>query len=82
MPEFYKNLTPKEQEIYNLIINNIEGEKIEELAKKANISYYTMRTHLQHIYEKTGISSQIELIVKHYRRLYDDNISKRVSGNN
>lgn len=76
------NLTKREKEVYNKIINNIEGKSRKELAKEMFISAGTFHTHLLRIFEKTGTSSQIELIVKHYRRLYDDNISKRVSGNN
>lgn len=66
MPEFIKPLTPREQEVYCKVINNIEGKSSNELAAEMFISKYTMHTHLMNIFEKTGTSSQIELIVKHY----------------
>lgn len=67
MSEYYENLTPREKEIYCRIINNIEGKKINDLAVDAKISPHTMRTHILNIFGKLGVSSQIELIIKHYK---------------
>lgn len=66
MSEYYDLLTPKEKEVYCKIINNIKGKPQKELASEMFISPATMHTHLMRIFEKTGTSSQIELIVKHY----------------
>ena len=63
------NLTKREQEVYKKIINNVDGKSREELAKEMHISIGTFHTHLLRIFEKTGTSSQIELIVKHYSAL-------------
>ena len=63
------NLTKREQEVYKKIINNVDGKSREELAKEMFISMGTFHTHLLRIFEKTGTSSQIELIVKHYHAL-------------
>ncbi len=66
MSRYDDTLTPREQEVYCKIINNIEGKPRSRLAEEMFISKYTMHTHLMNIFEKTGTSSQIELIVKHY----------------
>ena len=63
------NLTKREKEVYNKIINNVEGKSRKELAKELYISDGTFHTHLLRIFEKTGTSSQVELIVKHYQAL-------------
>lgn len=57
-------LTKTEKTIYNLLI---EGFSTTEIAKFLNIKYSTFRSHLNHIFEKKGVSSQNELIVLHYR---------------
>lgn len=62
-------LTKREQEVYKKIVNNVEGKSREELAKDMFISIGTFHTHLFRIFEKTGTSSQVELIVKHYHAL-------------
>ena len=62
-------LTKREQEVYKKIINNVEGKPREELAKEMFISTGTFHTHLLRIFEKTGTSSQVELIIKHYQAL-------------
>ncbi len=63
------NLTKREKEVYNKIINNVDGKSRKELAKELYISDGTFHTHLLRIFEKTGTSSQAELIVKHYQSL-------------
>ena len=67
MMKLYDKLTPKEQEVYNKLVNNIEGKKISELAKELEISLGTLHTHMLHIFSKFGINSQVELIIKHYK---------------
>lgn len=68
MSEFYDLLTPREQEVYCKIINNIRGLSREDMAKELHIKKSTFDTHLINIFLKTGTSSQIELIVKHYHK--------------
>jgi DNA-binding NarL/FixJ family response regulator len=73
MSEFYKDLTNKEKEVLNVVVNNIEGLKNEELAKKLNITRATFCTHLINIYYKTRTNSQIELIIRYYKERIDAN---------
>ena len=61
-------LTPREQAVYDKIVNNIKGLTQEELADELCISKHTFHTHLLNIYLKTGTKSQTELIIKHYQR--------------
>ena len=68
MSEFYEDLTPKEKQIYCKLVNNIEGKTVIEMAEDIGISSRTFNTHILHIFQKTGASSQVELIVKHYHR--------------
>jgi DNA-binding CsgD family transcriptional regulator len=56
-----------EKQVYCKIINNIEGKSQVELAQDIFISKHTMHTHIRNIFEKTETSTQIELIIKHYR---------------
>lgn len=79
MSEYNDLLTPKEKEVYCKIINNIEGKTHKQLASELFISESTMHTHLLSIYAKTGTSSQIELIIKHYKKggVYAHNNNKR-----
>lgn len=67
MPEFYKDLTKKEKEVLNVVVNNIEGLKNGELTKKLNITKSTFCAHLMNIYYKTYTNSQIELIIRYYK---------------
>lgn len=67
------NLTKREKEVYNKIINNVEGKSRKELAKELYISAGTFHTHLLRIFEKTGTNTQVELIVKHYHSLMRKN---------
>ena len=79
MSEYYSSaLTPREKEVYCKVVNNIKGLKQEELAQELGLSKSTFHTHLLNIYIKKGVSTQIELIVKHYReRINGNNITKR-----
>lgn len=73
MSEHYRDLTKKEKEVLNVIVNNIEGLKNEELAKKLNITRATFCAHLMNIYYKTYTNSQIELIIRYYKERIDAN---------
>lgn len=57
-------LTKTEEMIYKLMV---EGFSTSDIVKFMNIKYSTFRSHLNHIFEKKGVSSQNELIVLHYR---------------
>ena len=65
--QYFNDLTPKEEEVLYAIVNNIKGEKIKDLAKDLHIKETTLKTHILHIFQKTGTNSQVELIIKHYK---------------
>lgn len=54
-------LSPRESEVLMLVL---EGLTNKEIGEKLFISYITARTHVSHIFEKTGTSSRIELVSK------------------
>lgn len=54
-------LTPKELRLLKAIYAK---KKLKELTDMFNVSYNTLRTHLQNIFQKTGVNSQTELMVK------------------
>lgn len=59
-------LTKKEQIIYNFICNDgIFTPK--KIAKQMNLSSNTIKTHLNHIYEKLFVHSIAELIWAHFK---------------
>ncbi len=52
-------LTPQENKIYNLIK---DGDSNKEIASKLHVSVSTIKTHINNIYKKMGISSRKELL--------------------
>ncbi|HOE08980.1 MAG TPA: helix-turn-helix transcriptional regulator [Treponemataceae bacterium] len=54
-------LSSREAEVLMLVL---EGMTNKEIGEKLFISYITVRTHISHIFEKTGTSSRIELFSK------------------
>ena len=59
-------LSPREREIYYSLVTNIKGLTYTELAEKLHITYSTFKTHVINIFRKTGIKSEVELIVRYY----------------
>jgi DNA-binding NarL/FixJ family response regulator len=55
------NLSKREIEILENLFN---GLKNTEIAEKLFITEITVKTHLQHIFEKTGVNSRTTLIRK------------------
>lgn len=55
------NLTQRELEILNLIVQGLENR---EIANKLFISLETVRNHIRHIYEKLGVNSKTQAVVK------------------
>lgn len=55
-------LSPKEREVFNLLI---EGYKLKDVAEKLGKSYATINTHQNNIYSKLGVSSRAQLIIKY-----------------
>lgn len=56
-------LTPREKEIFGLLVNNYTTK---EIAKKLNISEKTVRNHISNVIQKIGakgrVSAAIELV--------------------
>lgn len=55
--ECVEMLTPREREI---LIMLSEGYTDQEIAQQENISYYTVTTHVKHIYKKLSVKSRVE----------------------
>ncbi len=58
-------LSPREQEILELIA---AGELAPDIAKRLGLSPATVRTHLQHLYEKLGVSDRAAAVAAAMRR--------------
>ena len=52
-------LTPAELQLLTALLN---GQKLAEYAKAANITYGTARIHLKHLLQKTDCHSQVDLV--------------------
>ena len=61
-----KNLTPKEYQVYQLIL---QGKTNLEIANNLYISIHTVKTHLKSILQKYEVHSRIELIGKCSNRI-------------
>jgi DNA-binding NarL/FixJ family response regulator len=53
-------LTPREQEIAELVT---EGMRNEEIARNLNVTEHTVRNYLSHVFDKLGMSSRVELVL-------------------
>lgn len=60
-PKPDRALTPREQEVLNLLI---EGRFYKEIAQALGIGIDTVRTHIRKIYDKLHIHSRTEIIMK------------------
>lgn len=72
MPDkIYENLflTPRETEIYNLML---EGLNVKEIARKLYLANCTVATHKLAIYQKKGVNSIQQLLAQRIDEL--DNI--------
>jgi DNA-binding NarL/FixJ family response regulator len=58
-------LSKREQEILELLS---QGYRYKEIADRLGISFDTVRSHLQHIYEKLHVHSRTEAVVKYLQR--------------
>lgn len=59
-------VTPREREIIELVV---EGLKNREIAERLNITAGTVKVHLMHVFEKTGVRDRYELAVRGKRLL-------------
>lgn len=58
-------LTPREQEILHLIA---AGKSLPEIAKELYLGLTTVKTHVQHLYEKLGVSDRAAAVATAMRR--------------
>ena len=58
------NLSPREREILEMLAN---GDLYKEIAEKLSISITTVRSHIQHIYEKLHVHTRTEAVAKYLK---------------
>ncbi|MGA3008070.1 MAG: response regulator transcription factor [Opitutaceae bacterium] len=61
-----QDLTQRETEIIGLLA---QGYVSKEIADKTGISYETVRSHLQHIYEKLHVRTRTEAVLRFYEKM-------------
>ena len=61
VPEDEDPLTPREEEILDLLV---QGHRYREIADRLFISLDTVRTHVRHVYEKMHVRSRAEAAAK------------------
>ena len=54
-------LTPREKEIFNLLIKN---QSTRDIAKTLGISEKTVRNHISNVIQKLGVDSRIQAVFK------------------
>jgi DNA-binding CsgD family transcriptional regulator len=57
-------LSPREREILDLLV---KGMILKEAADHLGIGFETVRTHVNHIYQKLHVRSRAEAVVKYLR---------------
>jgi DNA-binding NarL/FixJ family response regulator len=60
-----EGLTARELEVLDLLS---QGYLYKEVAEKLQISYRTVSTHIEHIYEKLHVHSRAQAVAKHLRQ--------------
>jgi DNA-binding NarL/FixJ family response regulator len=58
------DLSPRERDILDLLA---QGFMYKEIADKLDSSYATVRTHIEHIYEKLHVNSRSQAVAKSLR---------------
>src|SRR4051812_2495774 len=59
-----ENLSPREREVLEMLAN---ADLYKEIAEKLEISVTTVRTHIQHIYQKLHVRTRTEAVAKFLR---------------
>ncbi|MBQ6135595.1 MAG: response regulator transcription factor [Bacilli bacterium] len=54
-------LTPREKEIFNLLIENLSTK---DIAKKLRISEKTVRNHISNVMQKLGVNGRASAVVE------------------
>lgn len=60
-----RTLSTREQQVLEHLA---AGNKREDIAGRMGISFHTVKTHLKHIYKKTGAQSQAQATAWYYTR--------------
>jgi len=60
-----EGLSPRELEVLELLS---QGHIYKEIAEQLQISYRTVSTHIEHIYQKLHVRSRTEAVAKHLRQ--------------
>ena len=63
-------LTTTEQKIYDLLVN--DAAKTKDIAKTLSLSNHTIERYMESILAKKGVTTQKELIVKHYTNIIEE----------
>ena len=67
-PELGQPLTKREQEVYDLMVQDLSYK---EIADKLFISERCVKFHFTSLSRKTGCASRIKLVVCHYKSLLE-----------
>lgn len=59
-PKLYEELTTAEEEVVSLVC---EGLRNKEIADRLCVSEDTVKTHLRHIFKKTGVNDRMHLVL-------------------
>jgi DNA-binding NarL/FixJ family response regulator len=59
-----ENLSPREREVLEMLA---DADLYKEIAEKLDISVTTVRTHIQHIYQKLHVRTRTEAVAKYLR---------------
>lgn len=56
-----KSLSSRETELYNLLL---QGLSYKQMAASLGVSFHTVNALVQNVFNKLGVSSRVELLVK------------------
>jgi len=73
------HLTPRELQIAILVFEGLDNN---EIAKKLEISYNTVRAHLQNIYRRVGTRNKVTLVLKFVDNVKENLLKKIVKMTN
>jgi DNA-binding NarL/FixJ family response regulator len=63
-PDEGKQLSPRERDVLDFLV---KGYSYKEVAEQMGISYSTVHTHIEHIYQKLHVQSRAQAVAKYLR---------------
>lgn len=63
-PDDGKQLSPRERDVLDFLV---KGYSYKEVAEQMGISYSTVHTHIEHIYQKLHVQSRAQAVAKYLR---------------